>query len=74
MRGVTPRNVRLFVVPTHIGATSSSVMSGMRMMCGVIVSTRSVRRFSSRVCVKSRPMNGRSPRNGVLVELLMEVS
>src|SRR6476659_10783343 len=27
MRGVTPRNVRLFVVPTHIGATSSSVIS-----------------------------------------------
>ena len=38
-RGERPRKVRLFCVPTHIGARSSSVMSGMRMMCGVIVST-----------------------------------
>ena len=41
-------------------------MSGMRMMCGVMVSTRSVRVVCFVFCVKSRPMIGRSPRNGVL--------
>src|SRR4051812_40620155 len=34
MRGDTPRKVMLLIVPTHIGARSSSVMSAMRMMCG----------------------------------------
>ena len=40
-RGESPRKLRLLCVPTHIGAMSSSVMSGMRTMCGVIVSMRS---------------------------------
>ena len=73
MRGETPRNVRLFCVPTHIGATSSSVMSGLRMMCGVIVITRSVRVVRLWFCVKRRPRMGMSERNGVCVLLSSSV-
>ena len=64
-RGERPRKLRLLCVPTHIGAMSSSVMSGMRMMCGVIVSIRSVRCRVVWSFEKRRPRMGISPRNGV---------
>ena len=73
MRGETPRKVRLFCVPTHIGARSSSVMSGTRMMCGVMVSIRSVRVWRCVFCVKRRPRNGMSPRIGVFESLLVSL-
>ena len=62
-----PRKVRLFVVPTHIGARSSSVMSGdADDVRGHGQDEIGAPHGSSCRCEKRRPITGMSPRNGVL--------